>query len=312
MTTPTRSRRPPHRAARLLPWALALAPLVGWGQTSSLTATLRANTTMTYPAPREDRSPVVDLSLTDTPAAAELQRRDTASHVSNGGTASAMFKGRIGLLQAYAFASQPYCCTLGGELVTTGFSDAAVDAGFTDTVAVAGAGLADGTAVQYRVGLRIDGTLSSPSFEMGGHVGVYGVAEVRLEDKTTREVVSLRWNAANQATGLYALTLNTQVGHQLGITGTLNVGANIDTSARSARSGEADFYHSAHYSLTPSVVGLNTVGASGADFAISSVPEPAGGALWLLGLGGLGLVARARPGHPKALAPQRGRAKVRP
>lgn len=282
--SPDRRSRPGRPATLAL--LLALAPIGGWAQSSFLTATLRANTTMTYPAPREDRSPVVYLSLTDTPAAATLQLRDTDSHVSNGGTASALFKGRIGLLKAYAFASQPYCCTIGGELVTTGFSDAAVDAGFGDTVNVSGAGLADGTAVQYRVGIRIDGTLSSPTFEMGGHVGVYGVAEVRLEDKTTREVVSLRWNAANQATGLYELTLNTQVGHQLSLVGYLNVGANIDTEARTARSGEADFYHSATYSLTPSVAGLNTVGASGVDFAVSSVPEPAPSALLLAG-GGL-------------------------
>ena len=54
----------------------------------------------------------------------------------------------------------------------------------------------------------------------------------------------------------------------------------------------ADFYHSAVYGLVPSVAGLNTVGASGIDFLASApVPEPAGRALLLLGLGLAGLLA---------------------
>ena len=61
--------------------------------------------------------------------------------------------------------------------------------------------------------------------------------------------------------------------------------AYVGSGAVTARSAESDFYHSAGYTLTPSVSGLNTVGASGHDFT-SAVPEP-GSAL----LAGLGLAA---------------------
>lgn len=281
-----RCHAPRLAAASALIGALALGPAQTWAQNSSLTVTTVVTSVMTSPAPREDHSRPTYLTLFDSPEAARLQVMDDRISTSNGGTAEVKFLGRIGLLKAYAAASHPYCCTIGGELVTSGFSNATVDAGFTDTVAVTGGGLTDGTPVQYTVGLRINGSISSPSFEMGGHVGVHGVAEVRLEDKITRETVSLRWNAASQAPGLYLLTLNTQVGHDLGITGYLNVGASVDSSATTTRSGVADFYHSAAYSLTPSVAGLNTIGASGTNF-LAPVPEPASGALMLLGLGGL-------------------------
>lgn len=288
-------------SAHRLPWAAATAGLLAWGpatawaQLSSLTVTTVVTSVMTAPEPREDRSRPTYLVLSDVPAAATLQRIDDALQTSNGGSAEVKFLGRIGLLKAYAAASHPYCCTIGGQLVTTGFSNATVDAIFGDTVAVTGAGLAEGTAVQYTVGLHITGSISSPSFEMGGHVGVSGVAEVRLEDRITRELVTLRWNAANQAPGLYTLTLNTRVGHQLSITGMLNVGASVDSSATTARSGVADFYNTAVYTLRPSVAGLNTVGASGTDF-LAPVPEPATAASLLAGLVLLGVVRRRRGG----------------
>jgi hypothetical protein len=279
------------RRSWLLASLLAAAP--AWAQLSSLTASAVVTTVMFVPQPREDLSRPTDLVLTDVPAAAALQQIEDRVQTSNGGSAEVKFLGRIGLLKAYAAASHPYCCTIGGQLVTTGFSNATVDAGFTDTVAVTGAGLAAGTPVQYTVGLRISGSISSPSFEMGGHIGVFGVAEVRLEDTTTREIVTLRWNAANQAPGLFALTLNTQVGHQLGITGTLNIGASIDSAAKTARSGVADFYNTAVYTLAPSVAGLNTTGVSGTNF-LAPVPEPASWAAMLLGLAVLGGVGRLR------------------
>jgi PEP-CTERM motif len=286
-------------AAAVVAGLLALAPSASWAETSSLNAALVVTTVMTHPAPREDYSRPTYLSLVDSPAAREPIHLVDHAQTSNGGTADVEFLGRIGMLKAYAAASHPYCCTIGGQLVTTGFSNATVDAIFTDTVAVTGGGLAEGDAVQYTVGLSISGTISSPSFEMGGHVGVYGVAEVRLEDRTTREIVTLRWIAGNQAPGLYELTLNTRVGHQLSITGMLNVGASVDSSAVTTRSGEADFYHSAIYSLTPSVAGLNTVGASGVDF-LAPVPEPASWAVMLAGLAALGGAVRVRRTRPQA------------
>jgi len=283
----------PTAALAALAAALALGPAPARAQLSSLTATTVVTSVMFDPAPREDHSRETDLALYDKPEAALLHRQDDQISTSNGGTAEVKFLGRIGLLKAYAAASHPDCCTIGGQLVTSGFSNATVDALFTDTVAVAGAGLADGTPVQYTVGLRISGSISSPSFEMGGHVGVSGVAEVRLEDKTTRELVTLRWNAANQAPGLFELRLNTQVGHQLAITGMLNIGASIDSSARTTRSGVADFYNTAVYNLSPSVAGLNTVGVSGTDF-LAPVPEPATAASLLAGLALLAVLRRRR------------------
>ena len=75
------------------------------------------------------------------------------------------------------------------------------------------------------------------------------------------------------------------MGHTLNISGMLFADAYVGSGAVTARSAESDFYHSAGYTLTPSVSGLNTVGASGHDFT-SAVPEP-GSAL----LAGLGLAA---------------------
>jgi hypothetical protein len=99
--------------------------------------------------------------------------------------------------------------------------------------------------------------------------------------------VVFNWDAARQTTGLYSIVLNTAVGHTLSLFGSLNVGAQVAGNSPVGRFAEANFYNSAHYNLAPSVAGLNTVGASGHDFAVSSVPEPQ---TWLqLGLGLLAL-----------------------
>jgi hypothetical protein len=234
-----------------------------------------------------------DLSLLNQPAAKQLQVLSEFSQVPVGGTADARFMGRIGLLKAYAAASHPYCCDLQGRVVTIGYSNATVLARFYDTVLVEGAGLAPGTPVSYRVEFDISGSLSRPVFEIGGFLSVDGLAEVRLRDLSSIQDVSLSWNAARDAAGRYALTLNTQVGHSLGLSGMLYAGAYVGSYAQLGRSAVADFYHSAAYSLAPSVAGLNTVGASGHDF-LAPVPEPATGAALLLGLGALGVVARVR------------------
>jgi len=282
---------------RTVGWAAvalcALWPAVGSAQTWQLSASLLANAIQFSPGPGVTVSHVDNLSLLNLPSANQLQLRSEFSQTPVGGVADARFAGQIGLLKAFAAASNPYCCDLLGHTLTSGYTNATVEGRFYDTVLVQGAGLAVGTPVSYRIDLDISGSLSRPAFEMGGFLSVDGLAEVRLRDLTSFADVSLSWNAAKDAPGRYALTLNTQVGHSLGVSGMLYAGAYVSSYAQLGRSAEADFYHSAAYSLAPSVAGLNTVGASGHDF-LAPVPELSTWAAMLLGLATLGGLARIR------------------
>jgi hypothetical protein len=279
------------KAAWLLAGGLCAALAAGSAaaQTYQLQAYVRSNATMFSPGPGMADVQYDDVDLLNQPGATQLQVLDESSQAPNGGVATARFLGRIGLLKAYASASHPYCCSPTGQTITTGYSDATAQGSFYDTVLVAGAGLAEGTPVSYRIELSISGSLGSPSFESGGALATDGIAEARLRDLSSNQEVLFRWDAKLQAPGVYAITLNTQVGHSLGLSGMLYAGASVSSSASTGRYAEADFYHSAGYTLLPSVEGLNTVGASGFDFA-SPVPEPATALLWAAG--GLGLLLR--------------------
>lgn len=279
LTTPT-------RAAAALLSALALWPATARADTWQVAANLNATAVMFTPAPREDVADVHNLNLLNKPEARQVQVLDTFAQVSNGGWSQARFAGRVGMLKAYAASSYPYCCTVDGRTVTTGYSGGSVNSSFYDTVAVSGAGLAPGTPVQYRVDFDISGSLSRPLFEIGGYLSVYGLAEVRLRDMTSFQEVSLSWDAARQDSGRYSLTLDTVVGHSLALSGRLTVGASVSAYALTGRYAEADFYSTARFQLAPSVAGLNTVGASGVDF-LAPVPEPAPWLLMALGLVGL-------------------------
>ena len=297
---PTGQRR--ARAAGVAGAAALLAalwPATGRAQTWQLTADLLANAVQFSPGPGITDSHGSHLDLLNQPAAGQLQLASEQSRTPVGGLADARFKGRVGLLKAYAAASNPYCCDLAGHTVTIGYSNATVQARFYDTVAVQGAGLADGTPVRYQVAFDIDGSLSTPVFESGGFLSVDGLAEVRLRDLSSQQEVSLRWDASRDATGRHLLTLDTQVGHQLGLSGMLYAGAYVGSYARLGRSAQADFYQSAGYALRPSVAGLNTVGASGFDY-LAPVPEPAAAALLLAGLAALGGRAVLRRCGPRA------------
>ncbi len=263
---------------------LSAAPAVA--QTYQFTAYTRAHAFMNFPGPGESHTGYQDVNHLNQPAATTWHSLAGDADVSNGGTAQARFEGSVGSLKAYAWAAHPYCCSANGTWVTQGYSDATAQGSFYDTVAVAGAGLAAGTAVSYSVVFSIDGALSSPAFELGGSLHADGLAQVRLRDLTSPAEVFLNWDAKLNAPGTYVLTLNTVVGHELAISGMLYAQASVSATATTARSAEADFAHSAYYSLAPSVQGLNTLGASGHDFAVSAVPEPNTVALWLLGLGG--------------------------
>ena len=293
-----------HCSPRLPALLLALAaawPASASAQTWQLTANLLANAFMDFPEPRVTVSHNANLNLLNQPAAAQLQLLREFSELPNGGSAEAGFLGRVGLLKAYAVAGYPYCCTINGQTVTLGYTNATVQATFYDTVAVSGAGLAVGTPVQYRVDVDISGTISSPAFEIGGHLGADGLAQVRLRDIGSGSEVALNWDARRDAAGRYSLTLDTQVGHELGLSGMLYAGGSVDAYAVLGRVAQADFYHSAVYGLAPSVAGLNTAGASGFDY-LAPVPEPAQWVALLLGLAGLlGLRLVERGLKPRAL-----------
>ncbi len=272
--------------ARIACALLLAAPVLAAAQSYQLTAYTRANTNDFQG--NAGKSDYQDFDLQDKPQALALNALDAQS-AAGGGGASASFLGTIGLLKAYASASYPRCCDAQGSTVAYGYANGTAQGSFFDTIVVVGGGLAAGAQVTYRLDVRIDGTLSSPAFESGGALSAEGIAEARLVDRDSRQEARLRWDAKQQAPGIYSLTLDTQVGHTLSISGMLFADAYVGSGAVIARSAESDFYHSAGYSLSPSVAGLNTVGASGHDFA-AAVPEP-GSAM----LAGLGLAAVFRP-----------------
>lgn len=282
------SQVPTMVAARAIPIAriacvlLLAAPALAAAQSYQLTAYTRANTNDFLANVGKSDNQTFDWQ--DKPQALALNALDAQS-AAGGGGATASFLGTIGLLKAYASATYPRCCDALGHTVAYGYANGTVQGSFYDTVVVAGGGLAVGTPVSYRLDLRIDGSLSSPAFESGGALSAEGIAEARLVDRDSRQGAILNWDAKKQATGVYSLTLLTQVGHTLSINGMLFADAYVGSGAVTARSAESDFYHSAGYTLVPSVAGLNTVGASGHDFA-STVPEPTSALL-----AGLGLVA---------------------
>lgn len=227
--------------------------------------------------PAADRQ-VGSLELDRDPSASVLQALDRQAQLGPGSVASGKFLGSTGVLKAYAAASYP----LGGD----GMASSTVTSSFSDTIRVSGAGLAVGTPVSYRVDFSIQGSvLGGPP---GSNFGAFANASVALQDDFTRQSVFLNWSDKTQTPGVYSLVLNTQVGRSLVLYGTLAVGARVQGNSPVGRFAEADFYNSAVYSLAPSVAGLNTVGASGHDFTVSSVPEPSSGVL--LGAGLLALV----------------------
>lgn len=267
----------------LLATALAL-PLGAQAQHYGASGAVNASTTLEiFGSPIQAVAQVDDFSFYDQPQALLPHALDEVATVS-GGRATALFKGSIGTLKAYSSASFAYGYDAQGHALFRGYASASAQGSFADVVLVGGAGLAVGTPVNYRVDLRIDGTLSSPSFEIGGFLHASAGASARLTDLQSGQEVRLNWDASQQGVGLYSLTLATQVGHSLQFVGSLNTSAGVTHYAQLGRSAEADFYHSAYYALAPSVAGLNTVGASGHEFAVSNVPEPSSWALFGAGL----------------------------
>jgi len=243
------------------------------------------------PGPREDQNHVDHFSWYDRPEARVVQSLSEFSSVSNGGYGRASLSAGMGELRAL---SQSYYPSGLPEPHYYGYSFGTAQATFADTVRVEGAGLAVGTPVRYQLHLWIDGSISSPSFEIGGHLSADGLAEMQLIDRTNNQRQSLSWDIKRHSTGWYSIALDTVVGHDLMVTGMLYASASVDSSATLARYAESDFSHTARYFLQPSLAQLNTVGASGHDFNISLVPEPSAAWLLLAGLAVLGLLRGRR------------------
>ncbi len=221
--------------------------------------------------------------------ALQSQALNIAVSLSDGGQARARVIGALGTLKAFASAAYP------AAPQAQGLSNGYASVSFLDTITVQGAGLAVGTPVSYRVDFAIGGTISPALGLTAGSTEATAGALVRLLDTSNNKRVELDWNPRFLANGLYSLTLATEVGHQLALSGflTVNAKANSGTPLGGPTSAVADFEHSAYFSLAPSVAGLTTVVRSGPDFAVTAVPEPAA---WLSLLAGLGLLAwRRRP-----------------
>lgn len=240
----------------------------------------------------DDKTDYQDFNWLDKPQALALNSLDSSALVVSGGNASAKVLASIGMLKAYASAYYPYGYDAQGHQVQYGYSNGTAQANFYDTLLVTSSTLALGTPVSYRMDLSINGSLSSPSFEMGGFLSADGLAEMKLRDKDSGQIATLSWDAKKNATGVYSLILNTQVGHTLTINGMLYAEGYVGSYAQTGRTAEADFYHSAYYQLTPSVAGLNTTGLSGHDFLATAVPEPSSYLLLALGLGLMGVYRR--------------------
>ena len=207
------------------------------------------------------------------------------SAVASGGDAEASVTAQSGVLKAFARAGYP---AYTDEVRVVGYASGNAQARFGDTILVGGAGLAVGTAVTYRISFHIDGWHSYPAYEVPGYFSAGAEANVLLRDVTSGSEVRRDWSSTVDLNGSTTLMLNTEVGHELFIAGFLEAYAYVNSYATVARVAVADYGHSANYFLTPSIDGLNTVGASGHDFRMvtdpNGVPEPTSLALALLGL----------------------------
>lgn len=269
--------------------ALLLGAGPAWAQVYQSQGNVNSIAATFAPTPREDQQHVDDFDHLNQPAARLPDRIEAESHVNNGGFSRGIVEGSIGHLKAFAEASYPSGIS---APYYNGYTWVAARASFADTVAVGGAGLALGTPVSYELRFYIEGVRTTPAFESGGYLSVDGLAELRLRDLNSGADQWMSWDAKRQANGWYSVSVNTAVGHSLMVSGMLYAGASVSSSATLARYAMADYGHSASYFLAPSVDGLNVVGASGHDFTVSAVPEPASALLLLAG--GLLLIARRR------------------
>lgn len=276
------------KAARRPVWACALAVgllsahTLASAQGYFLKGSVRATASTSWPPPSLLDQNTDSVNWVNLPPAAQPNAIQASASMGNGGSATARFLGSVGSLKAYATAESPYGVNAGGTTVFSGGASAQATGSFYDTVMVSGAGLALGTPVSYTINFSISGSVSPEIFLLGGP-SADAAARVEIFDLQGLGGKTFNWQIKNQPVGLYSLTVATAVGHTLGIAGVLEVSAGMSTQVAVARSVTADFYHSALYTLEPSVVGLNTTGVSGHNF-LAAVPEPSS---WALFGGGL-------------------------
>lgn len=91
----------------------------------------------------------------------------------------------------------------------------------------------------------------------------------------------------------YTASILVPVRTTLTIGGFLDAGDYVSSRATVARQAFADYSRSAYFYVPLSGPGMNTVGASGHDYA-APVPEPATVSLLLIGLAGVAISARRR------------------
>jgi hypothetical protein len=297
---PPPPRRPVPRAAgpALLALGLALAQgsALAWPPRAELKGEVFASAYQ--PQPFEDLTEQHSFNFYDPdylppdPRVRQIQRRRAEVQLGNDAHMRAEVEASVGLLRAQVSAAYPSMQELYGRGL------ASTSATFVDTLLVGGAGLAAGTPVNYRLDLRISGEVLNQLGQNGVHSGTYATASalLRLEDLGSGQQALLDWRSQDQATGLYSVVLNTVVGQELRMTGNLSLVAWAE-SAGTRRSASADFMNTAVFKLAPSVAGLNTVGVSGHDFAVTAVPEPGSWALMLAG--GLTLALRLRGQRPQ-------------
>lgn len=241
-----------------------------------------------------------DFNYLNQPQARGVVTIEQDAAVADGGQAFGRVSAQSGTLKAWSWSSNPAWVTGRNPL---DYAASMISSSFADTILVQGAGLAEGAAVRYLLSIHIEGSTSLPAFELGGALAAEVSAYVTLRD-LTGGTVSMNWNSNRDDEGWFELTLDTHVGAELLLSAGLNASTYVTATARN-RFAEADYGRSTYVYLTPSVAGLNTVGASGHDFTLpdtggtGTVPVPATLALVVTGLA----LARSRRLSPARSVP---------
>jgi len=206
----------------------------------------------------------------------------------NGSRALAQIEGSMGVLRGRLSTHHEKAFATDG-----GFVDAVFSVGFEDFIEVTAPGLAAGTPITYVFSLDIEGTSGTtprPAPPGGLSVGANVSLGAAFLSPTPR-LSRIDW-ALPQGNGVFSQTFDAVVGDLLRIRGTLFAGSQSGTSNGNADAW-ADFMNTANFTLTPTRADANTLGVSGHDYRVSSVPEPTSISLMIV-MGALYVVAAWR------------------